>query len=217
MSYEETYFKNRKYQQKKQLVERHVLEVLKWAAKELRTDLLDGVNKRALDIGCALGFSTQVLSGLGYQSLGLDVSHWGIKNAKSKGRGDFLVGDAQTALPIAAGAFDLVTCFDVLEHLQNPEKALLNLFDACKGVLVCTTPNRKTEPIIRKLLGDYDETHISTKTKKEWEKFIAADLLNSHYEIDSFYDLVMQYGGMLFFKSFNLPTIGLTVRIAVRK
>ncbi|MCL4430300.1 MAG: class I SAM-dependent methyltransferase [Candidatus Bathyarchaeota archaeon] len=216
MAYEQTYFTNRKYPHKQQLVERHVLEVLKWATQTLHTDLLDGKGKRALDVGCALGFTTQVLSGLGYQACGVDISSWGTKQAKAASGGDFLVCDAQTALPIKTGTFDLVTCFDVLEHLPDPEKTLLGMLETCKGALVCTTPNRKVEKPIRKLLRDYDQTHISTKTHREWQT-AAAKLPAQSFGVESFYDLAVQFGGKLFFKSFSLPTYGLTVRVAVRK
>mgnify|MGYP005851221937 CR=1 FL=1 len=127
-----------------------------------------------------------------------------------------MVCDAQTALPVVAEAFDLVTCFDVLEHLPNPEKALLGMLEACKGALVCTTPNRKVEKPIRKMLRDYDQTHISTKTPQEWQT-AAAKLPAQSFRVEAFYDLAVRFGGKLFFKSFSLPTYGLTVRIAIRK
>jgi 2-polyprenyl-3-methyl-5-hydroxy-6-metoxy-1,4-benzoquinol methylase len=216
MAYEQTYFTDRKYLKKQKLIERHVLEVLKWATQTLQIDLLNGKGKRALDVGCALGFTTQVLSRLGYITCGVDISSWGTKQAKASGDGDFLVCDAQTALPVVAEAFDLVTCFDVLEHLPDPEKALLGILEACKGALVCTTPNRKVDKPIRTLLGDYDQTHISTKPPKEWQT-AAAKLPAQSFGVEAFYDLAVRFGGKLFFKSFSFPTYGLTVRIAIRK
>ena len=106
---------------------------------------------------------------LGYETVGVDVSAWGTKQAKSILGSEFLVCDVQTPLPFEADKFDLVTCFDVLEHLPNPEKALSNMFDVCKGALVCTTPNKKVEKPIRKLMRDYDETHISVKSPADWQ------------------------------------------------
>ena len=78
-------------------------------------------------------------------------------------------------MPFVGETFDLVTCFDVLEHLPNPEKALLGMFEACRGTLVCTTPNKKVEKTIRKLTGDYDETHISVKSPSKWQESCRGD------------------------------------------
>jgi len=216
MPYEQTYFTKCKYPKKQQLIERHVLEVLKWANQTFQTNLLNGKGKRALDVGCALGFTSRVLLGLGYETYGVDISSWGAKQAKLAGGGEFLVCDAQTALPLKTEAFDLVTCFDVLEHMSDPERALLGMLEACKDTLVCTTPNRRVEKPLRKLLGDYDQTHISTKTPREWQT-AAAQLPAQSGRVEAFYDLAVRFGGKLFFKSFSLPTYGLTVRIAIRK
>ena len=217
MAYTQDYFTNRKYPLKQQLVERHVLEVLCWATKNLNQNLLDGHGKRALDVGCAYGFTTRILEGLGYEACGVDVSAWGIKQAKTNRESMFTVCDAQNGLPFLDGAFDLVTGFDVLEHLSNPAKALEGMFAVCRGTLVCTTPNKKVEKTIRRFTGDYDETHISVKPPSEWKSLIANVSAFKAMTVQSFYDLPVRLHGKLFFKSFNVPSYGLTVRIAVRK
>lgn len=216
LAYTQNYFQKRKYPLKQQLVQRHVLEVLRWATKTLDQPLLNGQGKRALDVGCAFGYTTQTLSGLGYETLGVDVSMWGARQAKMGG-GEFLVCDAQAALPFQADAYDLVTCFDVLEHLPHPEEALAGMFEVCRGTLVCTTPNRKVEKPVRRLMGDYDETHISTKTQADWHECVSRNLAFEDLAVEAFYDLAVRFGGKLFFKSFRFPTYGLTVRIAARK
>lgn len=216
MAYTQEYFQNRKYPLKQQLVRRHVLEVLYWATKTLKMPLSNGSGKRALDVGCAYGYTSQALSELGYETFGVDVSAWGTSQAKL-GSGEFMVCDAQNALPFSAGAFDLVTCFDVLEHLPYPEQALLGMSEVCSGALICTTPNRKVEKPLRKLMRDYDETHISVKSQVDWKACVSENLAFRDLSVESYYDLSGRFGGKLFFKSFHFPTYGLTVRIAVRK
>ncbi len=217
MAYGQDYFDTRKYSHKQQLVERHVREVLQWATKNLGENLLFGQGKSALDIGCAYGYTSQMLSSLGYETVGVDVSAWGTKQAKSLLGSEFLVCDVQTPLPFNADKFDLVTCFDVLEHLPNPEKALSNMFDVCKGALVCTTPNKKVEKPIRKLMRDYDETHISVKTPTDWHKCVANSLAAKEVRVEAFHDFAVRLSDRLFFKSFSARTYGLTVRIAATK
>ena len=169
-----------------------------------------------MDVGCACGYTTQVLESLGYEVVGVDISAWGTKQAKTHCNGDFLVCDAQTPLPVSGG-FDLVTCFDVLEHLPEPEKALAGMFEVCRGVLVCTTPNKNVEKFVRTLTGDYDETHINVKSPEEWRRLFKGTLDVGSLEVGVFYDLPLRLGGNLFFKSFNIPNYGLTVRLAARR
>jgi 2-polyprenyl-3-methyl-5-hydroxy-6-metoxy-1,4-benzoquinol methylase len=217
VTFEQDYFSNRRYQDKAELVKRHVLAVLRWASKATGTDLLDGHGKTALDVGCAYGYTSHALAELGYETVGTDISTWGTKKAKNLTHGQFLVCDAQTNMPFKAGTFDLVTCFDVLEHLPYPEKALLSMFEACRGVVVCTTPNKKVEKLIRKLMRDYDETHISVKTPMQWQQCVESTVKSQALRVEPFYDLAVRFGGKLFFKSFRIPTYGLTIRIAVKK
>jgi SAM-dependent methyltransferase len=217
LAFEQDYFNGRKYSHKAGIVERHVLEVLQWVSKGSSEDLLNGQGKKALDVGCAYGFTTRILAGLGYDTCGVDISTYGVKQGKNLGDIQFVVCDAQTNMPFTVETFDLVTCFDVLEHLPFPEKAIVNMFSVCKGTLVCTTPNRKVEKPIRILMRDYDETHISVKSPVQWENSISEILDYKEFKVESFYDLTVKLGRNLFFKSFKVPTYGLTVRILIKK
>ncbi len=215
MQFEKDYFADRKYSLKEDLVKRHVSEVIRCASRKLSLPLTNGYGRRALDVGCAYGFTSSVLCDLGYETLGVDISSWGMTQAK-KVVASFLICDAQINLPFEEGTFDLVTCFDVLEHLPHPEKALEGMLNACKGVLICTTPNRKVEKYVRKVTGDYDETHINVKSPEEWKALIGSYECNLA-RVEPFYDLAFKFAGKLFFKSFNVPYYGLTIRIMVKK
>lgn len=217
MQFDQDYFTNRIYVFKEKLVKRHLLEVVKWATKVSGINLSNGQGKRALDVGCAYGYISEMLAGFGYETCGFDISLWGVKQAKASGKGDFLVCDAQKGLPFKAGSFDLVTCFDVLEHLQFPEAALQNMLDAGSGMILCTTPNKTVEKPVRKLTRDFDETHINVKSFAEWKKSINDNLKFKLLKIETFYDLTGKFADNFFFKSVNLPYLGLTVRIAIMK
>jgi 2-polyprenyl-3-methyl-5-hydroxy-6-metoxy-1,4-benzoquinol methylase len=217
LSFEQDYFNTRKYADKKELVRRHVLSVLKWASEASKEDLLNGKGKRAVDVGCAYGYTSQVLAELGYATFAFDVSSWGIKQAKKEKNADFLVCDARAELPFKADTFDLVTCFDVLEHLEHPERALEGMFNVTRGVIVCTTPNRKVEKAIRKITRDYDETHINAKSPSQWESCIKTNLACSNLQVDAFHDFAGKFRGKTFFSSMRVPSYGLTVRIMIKK
>jgi 2-polyprenyl-3-methyl-5-hydroxy-6-metoxy-1,4-benzoquinol methylase len=203
------------YQHKEAHVKAHVLAVLQWASNECNIDLLSGRGRKALDVGCAYGYTSNVLSNLGYETTGIDVSTWSIKQAKNQTFCNFLVSDAQNSFPFPDETFDLVTCFDVLEHLPSPEQALSVMFAASRGAVVCTTPNKKVEKTVRKLTRDYDETHISAKSREDWRNCLKT--LDAKSRVVSYFDCPIQLGGKLFFKSFSVPTFGLTVRIVIWK
>jgi 2-polyprenyl-3-methyl-5-hydroxy-6-metoxy-1,4-benzoquinol methylase len=55
----------------------------------------------------------------------------------------FRVSNVEDALPFPEETFDIVICNDVLEHLKNPPKALVNIMRGLTkgGVLYINTPN----------------------------------------------------------------------------
>ena len=106
LQFEKDYFSDRKYALKKELVKRHVLEVVTWASKFSGSNLLEGTGKKALDVGCAYGYSSNALESLGYETVGVDVSAWGVKQAKGNAKGSFVVCDAQSRLPFRNRAGD---------------------------------------------------------------------------------------------------------------
>ena len=218
LEFEKEFFDARRYKNKERMVKRHVLKVLEWASDVVGDDLLRGEGRKALDVGCACGYSSQVLDLLGYDTCAVDLSRWGVRQAKQSVRGYFLVCDAQSELPFKDGIFDLVTCFDVLEHLQFPVNAIQHMLRICDGTLVCTTPNKTVEKPVRKIMGDYDESHISAKSASEWEKSIKDNADVKMLKVETFLDLTSKLlGERMFFKSFKLPSLGLTVRIVARK
>jgi SAM-dependent methyltransferase len=74
--------------------------------------------KRVLDVGCGKGFLlyelTQVVPGL--EVAGIDISAYGIENAKEEVRDALQVGDA-ASLPYADDSFDLVISLGTLHNL----------------------------------------------------------------------------------------------------
>jgi 2-polyprenyl-3-methyl-5-hydroxy-6-metoxy-1,4-benzoquinol methylase len=218
LEYEEGYFSGRDYVGNESFVKRNVAEVIKWASRVSGENYSAGKGKRALDVGCAYGYAAQVLTGFGYDTCGVDVSRWGIQDAKANSGGNVLVCDAQTSLPFTAESFDLVTCFDVLEHLKFPEKALQNMLECCRGSLVCTTPNRRVEKPARRLMRDFDETHINVKSPVEWGKSLKSIAQEGLVKVETFLDLTAKKADkVLLFRSLKVPVLELTVRILVKK
>ena len=217
LSFEKEYFRDLKYPQKERVIRAHVLDSLKWGSRVCNSNLLDGNGKTALDVGCAYGYAVDILNSFGYESCGVDISWYSLKEARQFRSSDFLVCDVQDSLPFKEETFDLLTCFGVLEHLVNPFQALENMTSVCKRVLICTTPNRLVEKPIKRVIGDYDKTHINVKTRQEWGRYIES-LNPSFFKVEPFLDASLRATDrLLFFKSFKMPYLGLDLRILIKK
>jgi SAM-dependent methyltransferase len=115
----------------------------RWAAA-----LAEG--KRVLDAGCGTGYGAELLTREGAASVvGVDVDAEVVDAAQRDGSGavTFAAADLRE-LPEDLGTFDLVVCFEVLEHIDEPEAALDRLAAslAPDGVLVVSSPNRDVNP-----------------------------------------------------------------------
>jgi SAM-dependent methyltransferase len=93
-----------------------------WWYKERRTLLARELRRLpspglALDIGAAGGGNTRVLRAHGWRSVALEYAPTAAQIAHERGI-DVLRADARE-LPLGTAALDLVTAFDVLEHIEE--------------------------------------------------------------------------------------------------
>lgn len=100
----------------------------------------------ALDIGCGIGVQTDWLAARIPRVVGVDVSPRSIRFASALyQRPSFAICDLLRD-PFPAGPFDLVTAFDVLEHIRpgDREEVFGKIGDVLgsDGVLVITMPSR---------------------------------------------------------------------------
>jgi ubiquinone/menaquinone biosynthesis C-methylase UbiE len=93
-----------------------------------------------LDAGCGSGRMLQELERYG-DVHGVDVSPEAAGVARARGLGEVVTGRLEQ-LPWPDAKFDLITCFDVLEHLPDEHAALGELARVCKpnGWMVLTVP-----------------------------------------------------------------------------
>jgi len=102
-----------------------------------------GPNKKVLDLGCGTGYGSRMLYGAGSEVYGIDVSQGAIDYAKKKYSGPKYVCCSAEKTPFQNNFFDVVTAFEVIEHVQNPEKVLREIYRVLKngGDLFISTPN----------------------------------------------------------------------------
>jgi SAM-dependent methyltransferase len=94
----------------------------------------------AVDIGAAAGGNTRVLASLGWRPLALEYSESGAALAQARGL-QVSRADAHR-LPLRDGALGLVTALDVLEHLEDDDRAAQELRRVLRpdGLLVVAVP-----------------------------------------------------------------------------
>jgi 2-polyprenyl-3-methyl-5-hydroxy-6-metoxy-1,4-benzoquinol methylase len=118
-------------------------EILSSASSFSSWNMLKGTGKKALDIGCAFGYGVELLGSLGYDVTGIDVSRYALDRARNLSPANLVLCDASN-IPLRGHTFDLITCFEVLEHVADP---LLPIAEASRllgsqGLSIWTTPVR---------------------------------------------------------------------------
>jgi ubiquinone/menaquinone biosynthesis C-methylase UbiE len=108
-----------------------------YAAKKI------GGDKKVLDVGCGTGYGTKMIFDKGNETYGLDISEAAINYAKKKYPGPKYICCSAEEIPFPDNYFDAITAFEVIEHVQNPEKTLDEIYRVLKlgGDLFISTPN----------------------------------------------------------------------------
>jgi len=96
---------------------------------------------RILDAGCGSGRTLVELANYGGEVCGIELNSDAAELARARGLGDVQVGRLEE-LPWEDGAFDLITCLDVIEHVPDDVTALVELrrVVAPGGWLLVTVP-----------------------------------------------------------------------------
>ena len=111
-----------------------------------------------LDVACGSGYGTKMLAEAGAShAVGVDISQVALDIARDRysGPATFELGDI--SIYGDEGSFDLITCFETIEHVTNPQRALSNLHRLLRsnGILLISSPNRAaTSPRARTLADD---------------------------------------------------------------
>jgi 2-polyprenyl-3-methyl-5-hydroxy-6-metoxy-1,4-benzoquinol methylase len=93
----------------------HHLKPLEWIAGPP-----DG--RPLLDVGCYTGVFVEIAANHGWDAQGLEPSRWAIEQARA--RGLRVVQGTLDTVDLPGAYFDVVTLWDVIEHLTDPGRAL---------------------------------------------------------------------------------------------
>ena len=96
-----------------------------------------------LDAGCGEGFVAELLlaASPGLRLTGCDFNPDAVRLATRKNPGAGFVTASLLALPFADDSFDVVGCFEVLEHLPDPAAALRELARVARRGVVLSVPH----------------------------------------------------------------------------
>src|SRR5438876_6906296 len=104
-------------------------------------------NKRVLDLACGEGYGSNLLARTAKQVVGIDIDEEAVKHAKNKyirPNLEFKIGSILEVPIDGDGLFDVVVCFEALEHVEEHHKLLSEakrlLVD--NGIFLVSTPNK---------------------------------------------------------------------------
>ena len=136
-----------------------------------------GSGKRVLDFACGVGFGSLILAESASSVLAVDISRdavqWGERFYQQPNLHFAFNDDLAASLP--PKSFDLVVCFEVIEHLATEHQTTL-LKNLCRlladgGLLLVSTPNPKATE-----LYNSNPFHLAELRRDEFE-----NLLRSHF------------------------------------
>lgn len=100
-----------------------------------------------LDVGCWVGFLLDEASKRGWETRGVEPSHFASSHARDRFQLDVVTGGLEH-LPEGAGPFDAVFLGDVLEHLVDPGATLARVHARLRpgGVVALALPDAGSRP-----------------------------------------------------------------------
>jgi SAM-dependent methyltransferase len=146
----------------------------------------EGGGRRVLDVGCATGYLARILAQRGYQVVGIErPGGYGDSFPESV---ELVEANLDAGVPALRGRFSYVICGDILEHLREPERILMQITRILEpdGVLIASLPNSGNLYFRLSILmgefpqqdkGLFDRTHVRFYMWRGWrELFESAGL-----------------------------------------
>jgi ubiquinone/menaquinone biosynthesis C-methylase UbiE len=133
--------------------------------------------KRVLDAGCGAGYGAAHLAQSAERVSAIDISSEAICDARRRypiANLQFEVASA-TSMPFADASFDLITAFEVIEHLEDWNRFVAEAARALtpEGVALISTPNREYYTASRGSAGP-NPFHVHEFTAMEFETALRA-------------------------------------------
>lgn len=153
---------------------------------------------KAMDVGCGNGFITNQISQQGIKITGVDFDQEALDIAKKAyPHLDFVRHEAEDRFPDFAQGIDMITAFEVIEHIYSPQKFLRNVFNTLKpgGYAIFSTPyHGYWKNMANSILGRWDRVFTV-----HWEsghiKFFSEDTLRKMLQETGFTNVTFNNAG----------------------
>lgn len=146
---------------------KHLQHLQKWTGP--------GNGRSLLDVGAYIGVFVEVAQAAGWQAMGVEPSDWAAAEAQTRGL-DVIVG-TQDAPELDGRQFDVVTMWDVIEHVDDPAAEMAKAYRLLKpgGWLVVHTMD--VDSLFSRLMGPrwpwYMDMHLHYFSQKTMRQMLA--------------------------------------------
>lgn len=149
----------------------------------LRLDWIDRhaqlAGKRVVDVGCGGGILAESMARRGADVLGIDLAPEPLRVAalhaqETGARVDYREIGAEALAAESAGAFDVVTCMEMLEHVPQPAQTVAACAALARpgGWVFFSTINRNLKSFLLAIVGAEYVLRLLPRGTHEYEKFI---------------------------------------------
>ncbi|MFQ5823500.1 MAG: class I SAM-dependent methyltransferase [bacterium] len=108
---------------------------------------------KMLDVGCAAGYFMLVMQQVGWETFGVDLSAYATNYAREELHLKNVFTGLLEEMPLKKNYFDLITFWDVIEHLSDPlhELKIAHTLLKNNGLLIIETQN--VNSILARIMG----------------------------------------------------------------
>jgi len=149
----------------------------------LRLDHIDRIaelkGKRVLDVGCGGGILSEAMAARGASVTGIDLGEKPLKVAQlhlleSGLQVDYRLVAAESLAQEMPGAFDIVTCMELLEHVPDPAETVRACAELTRpgGHVFVSTINRNLKSYVLAVVGAEYVLKLLPRGTHDYEKFI---------------------------------------------
>jgi len=163
----------------------HEINPLRLAHIERLVGVIAG--KRVVDVGCGGGILAEAMAAKGAEVLGIDLADKPLKVAalhklESGANVEYRLVAAEQLAEEMPGAFDVVTCMEMVEHVPDPASTVAACARLAKpgGWVVFSTINRNPKSFLFAIVGAEYVLRLLPKGTHEYAKFVTPSELARH-------------------------------------